>query len=249
MQLKILPFMMLASLAYGCTETTDSGNITNRGLYAEIDVEEIGSGYARVVAELNVGGHTGTNVSLSSGEQLNVTANGTVTLLQKDFDLLDVDYEASVAVSPEPTLFTIDFYRVSSNDILGSTVILPASFSITNPTTSDLLSTEGMSRIEWTPRSVSQSIQLSITATCRRFDGSQATRSAVFDTIDDGFFDVNLGSQVIGQMGQLNREHLCSVDIEGVRESRGNLSLGYGEGGSINSRRVRSVRNVRLVIN
>jgi len=237
-------------IMYGC-ESTDSESIKNSGLYANITITETGSDSAQVLVDLNVGGNNGTNVNLSSDERFDVTANGEVKTLQKNDkldDILEIIYEANIAVQADETLFKVDFFRADEPNVLNSNVVLPTGFLITKPVSNDSFSTMGTSTIEWSPVNNNGSMEIIITTVCKLTSGGETTNDMVFNTVDDGAFEVNFGSQIIDKIASVDRNQNCTVSILATRKATGNLATGYGEGGSIVANRQRSISNVTLMI-
>ena len=242
---KILLLLCVTNLVLSACggSTTDSTFVTNEGVCARMEIEQINQADADIDVELDVGGCglTATSLVLVGTESLEVIAAGRMINLREDTDVLDVDYEGSIPVPAEPTEFTVNLYRDNEPNILNSTVTLPESFELSSPRPGDNLRTaDGPTRIEWEggempDRTVSISVELRCTT-----DSGDPVPPVLrpFTTADDGQTDLNIG---VADIENADLSRGCDATIAVSRSRQGNLAAGFGEGGSISAARIRTV--------
>ncbi|GGI70412.1 hypothetical protein [Shewanella gelidii] len=247
---KCTVFLIVPFAISGCLSSTESDNIDNNALWASIKIEDRNAGpTAKVTAELNVGGFSGTNVELSDGEKLEVTVNGETSELKHDTDFLDIDYQTHVQVTREVTLFTIDFYRNGEPDILGSNVELPLAFDIVEPEEEQRIFSDTPLSVQWNSALSDSEMKVNVSVSCGTSTGGTVALAKDFMTADDGNYNVNLNTAFLNEIQDLDREQSCDVEVELLRRSEGSLADGYGEGGEIVALRARKVDEITLVIN
>ncbi len=239
--------MLLAVGGCGSTEDTDSTNVTNQGLYAKFVATEEDTGNTRLVAEINVGGKNGTNVELVDGEYIDVSVNGITRELERDVDFLDIDYQLYIDVGTDEAEFVFNLYRNDQSDILNSRLTLAAGFDITLPERNDTLFSSVPTVITWTPDDPDHSIKVLTTLTCVSLGGGQVIDSEETTISDDGYFEILFDNRLENMQG-VNRDENCEVDFRFTRQRSGSLSDGFGEGGSMKSYRIRTLKNLTLVV-
>lgn len=105
----ILPFAL--SALSGCSsETTESDNVKIQAIWSNIYVTSGGED-SRVIAELNLSGEFGNNISLSSSDTLEATVANDTKTLEKHTEVFDVDYRAVFEQFNENTEYTVKFVQ------------------------------------------------------------------------------------------------------------------------------------------
>ncbi|PAJ74490.1 hypothetical protein CJF42_10290 [Pseudoalteromonas sp. NBT06-2] len=239
--LKLVPLIAISLIA--CTSDTESDLIKTEGLWAGIKVESNGS-RTRVNTEFNVGGSSGTNVILTSNDNVMATANGITKELEKDFDLLDVDYQGYFDITAGNTEFTIELKR-NKNENASATVALPVSFSILSPQKgNDIFFNKAFNvHVDGTDSSSESSYNL--VAKCKTKSGGNLTLLEGADFKQEGDYIFNLSDFVIFDHGDLDKSKSCIVSIEITREKTGTMSNFHSKS-IVTSAQIRKVTDLLL---
>jgi hypothetical protein len=236
------------AMVVGCGESTDSENINTAGMWVRMKADARADGRTRVVVELNVGGELGTNVVLSNGEYLEVTAAGETKLMVEDNDVLDVDYQAYMDTNESDTRFQIGFYRSNGENIVDSFVDLPTAFEITLPLLTDTYTLEDNVDIYWTPERNNQSIRLYSSVTCKNSDGNNIANGTSIFVDDNGMYSVDISSFEMFNDGTagLDYSQPCSMSFSLEREAFGSVDPAFSEGGTFKATQEREITNLTL---
>jgi len=228
------PFLLIAFALAGCSNTA-SENVTTQGIRAEIRVVADGGGFTAVRANLAVGsgGVGGTQLDLSPGDSLTVTANGIRTTMVKDTSILGtIDYTASFPFDDANTLFVVAMNRDNATDAPNSNVALPDGFIISMPTNTTIYTTDQSIEIVWAPSGTPVVPGVSVTIDCTLMSGQVRTGSQHIPlSTDTGFTSTPVASAM--PSGTLDTSKLCEGTVYLERIRNGNLDRNYGEGGRI----------------
>jgi hypothetical protein len=233
--LRPLSFFSLFVFTLGGCSDTASENVTTQGIRAEIRVVADGSGSTAVTAQLTVGsgGIGATQLDLSPGDSLTVTANGFEKTMIKDASFLgDIQYTASFAFDDPNTLFVVAMNRNAATDAPNSNVTLPDGFIIRMPTSATVYTIDQNIGIVWAPSGTAIVPTVSVTIDCTLMTGQTATGSQHISlSADTGFASTSVVSAM--PTGVIDRRRLCEGMVYLNRIRNGNLDRSYGEGGFI----------------
>ena len=254
-QIKVASLFLAPVIAVGIigcnSESIDSEDVRTSGIWAMMKVEARDDGRSRVVVELNAGGELGTNVELTDSEYLEVEAAGIVKQMNKDDDLFDIDYQVYMDTVESDTLFRVSFYRSSGENIVNSTVRLPASFSITSPLDEAQFGLDENVSLVWTPERSDQNIQLDSFISCTTSDGNTTSTSQSISIADTGNYNYDISSNAEfgnGTVG-LDVNAGCELTLTLVRQSSGAIDPAFDEGGSFKAYQTRKVSNLDIRLN
>lgn len=239
---------VLLGVGTGCSENTDSENITTQGIWAKMEVEGRQDGTSRVTVELNVGGELGTNVVLSENEYLEVSAGGQTKRMSEDQDLLDVDYQAYFDTNESEVEFNVRFFRSNGETIDNSTGVLPNNFSITTPQSEMIFSRQQVMDVAWVNEQETQSIEFLTSMSCEDTQGASVT---VIDSIlvsDIGTYSYTIDDHSIfdRQGVPLDPTKQCDFYLQLKRKSVGSIDPQFSSGGRFNLRQVRTVDGIKV---
>ncbi|SFD60761.1 hypothetical protein [Pseudoalteromonas denitrificans] len=229
------------------TEETESKNIKTTAIWVDMKIESNGS-RSRVVAELNVGGINGTNVSLSSGDEIITSVFGQSKTLKKDTDLLDIDYQGYFDITSDNSLFNIALKRKNETDALQSEVELPLNFSIHSPVKKDHFSVNQNVVVSWDGLSATKSIDLDLTSTCVDKSNNSVSSTHSQKVTDDGSHVLALSSLEMFKNKELNKNKNCNFKIELKRKNIGKIDSAFKSGSSITASQIRNVKDISINI-
>jgi len=248
--IRVLPAVAAISLIsiIGCGESTESENINTAGMWVKMKADGRGDGFTRVVVELNVGGEFGTNVELSSGEYLEVTAAGSTERMVEDTDVLDIDYQAYMDTNVSDTRFQISFYRNNGENIVDSYANLPTAFEITAPLSNDIFTLEDSVDLYWTPERDNESIRLYSSVTCKNSDGHNLSNSTSSYVDDTGMYSVDISQFDMFANGTtgLDYSQPCNMSFTLEREAFGSVDTAFSEGGTFKATQEREISGLTL---
>jgi hypothetical protein len=228
------PILLIVFAFAGCSDTA-SENVTTQGIRAEIRVVADGSGFTAIRANLTVGsgGVGGTQLDLSPGDSLTVTANGIGKTMVKDTSILGIiDYTASFAFDEPNTMFVVAMNRDNATDAPNSNVALPDGFIISMPTNTTIYTTGQSIEIVWAPSGTPVVPSASVTIDCTLMSGQVGTGSQHIPlSTDTGFASTPVASAM--PSGAIDTSRFCEGTIYLERIRNGNLDRNYGEGGRI----------------
>ncbi len=239
--------LICIALCSGCsTESTDSENVTTPGIFARMNVDALSTGSSKVTVELNVGGSSGTNISLTTNERLEATNAGVTKVMIRDTDLFDIDYEVGFDGYDTTAPFQVTLFRATGEVIDGSSIFLPPVFDISTPESGQSFSAAGALPIMWAPADAGRAIDLTVTTRCVTNDGSTRIASNSFSVTDDGFENFSLSQLPAVTDGTIDRTRNCELSVSLERTRSGNIDPAFGAGGSMRSRQARSVEDIVL---
>lgn len=247
----ILSLVLASSLiwAIGCnSESVESEDIRTSGMWVKMEADGQADERTRVVVELNVGGEFGTNVVLSSGEYLEAVAAGVTKRMAEDTDFLDIDYQAYMDTNTSDTEVNIRFYRNSGENIVESRAILPTSFVITSPLSSEDYSLQETVVLAWTPEIQDGSTHFFSTITCINTEGETTSSSSSEYINDNGVYEYDISTSRLFANGTagLNTAQPCTMAFTLQRKRFGNIDPRFGEGGTFKATQTRKVEGVTL---
>ena len=226
--------LLLMFVASGCSNTS-SENVTTQGIHADIRVIAEGNGSTTVRAELEVGsgGIGRTQLDLSPGDSLTVTANGIQKTMVRDGSIFgDIEYVTSFPFDDANTVFVVALIRNAGTSAPNSTVTLPDGFNVLSPTSSTIYSTSQNIGIVWAPSGTSITPSITVTVECRRLSGITAFNLRFLSlSSDSGTTSIPVAS--VMPTGILDTARLCDGTVSFERVRTGNLDRNYGEGGQI----------------
>jgi len=233
----------IAAMSSGCGNTA-SENVKSGGISAQIVVKADGSGKTNVNTILNVGASAfGTTLSLSKGDVLKATANGTTQVLSKSTSILgDVSYETTFGFDATGTEFVVSLERSQDTSCPDSRVQLPAPFTITQPSIGQAFSRQANVTLSWTPpAAVTGSIDVRYTTHCIATDGSTVSGPGSFSQPDTGSATFAAAKLLPSPDQPYDQTKPCSSEIEFTRTIGGKLDPNYGEGGRVTGSQNRKV--------
>lgn len=230
--------VLVATAIAGCgnSNAVDSETLETQGLWVGVRFEAVGNGATSVNVEINEGGSSGNDVRLSPNERLEVSANGTIVVLDEDEDFLDIDYEGSVPTDASGTLFTLWLFRADGSISNSTRVNLPDFFTITSPADNQATMVGDILDVLWSP-AASGSIGVSVMTQCSGF-----TRVDFFDVPDSGNYTINTAELPGIQDPAIPRENGCTLTIDLARERRGTLDPAFRGGGFVTAVQERTVQ-------
>ena len=246
---KVLLICSFLLVLAGCSQT-DSENIRTQGIGADFSVTANGNGSTRVEGTLEVGsgGIGGTEVELSSGDQLTANAYGTTLNLRKDSNLLGISYVTTFNSDEGNELFTVSFERDGGVSAPNSTVILPNRFAIIAPADNEPFGRTENITLTWAPAEQSGNLTIRYTADCSYTDdlGEDhfVTRQGNDSSLDDGSYTISAASIINSAVNEIPVDGTCDVEFELQRVRTGNLDSNFGEGGRIRAYQNRSINIV-----
>ena len=234
---KTLPVLAAMALA-GCgnSNAVDSETLDTQRLWVGVRYEALGAGTTGVNVELNEGGSSGNDVRLSANERLEVSANGTIIILEEDEDFLDIDYEGNVPTDASGTLLTLTLFRANGSINSGTRVNLPDLFTITSPINDQPTMVGEFVDVLWSPAS-GGSIEMSVITQC-----SGRTRADFFDVPDSGAYTIDTAGLPGLQDPTIPRDNGCTLTIDLTRENRGTLDPAFRGGGFVSAIQQRTVQ-------
>lgn len=194
--------MLWAALALaGCPSTSSKDLATNR-IYADLSaISDGNSTHAQAV--LRADSVSSINyVTLSSGDDLDVTADGASTRLSSEYHGSLLAYAADVGAPLEGTTFTFGLHRASGESALNSQAVLPAALTITAPTSADVSRAQPFT-VSWTPSGTADHIAVRITGDCISQYVPVVTGDPGTITLDPGVLFVTGGDNGVSCAGTL----------------------------------------------
>jgi len=225
-----------------CNDEVTSDSIDTSGIWAGIEITSNGS-KTDINVELNVGGSSGTNVDLASGDKLQVTSGSTSIDLQRDTDILDIDYEGSMDIVASGSEFTLAFIRDNKEDAPNSKVALPDSFEPILPLSEQSFRFTDPISMAWTPKQDNAVIDISVTSVCKdSTDTDVNINSGSTKIVDSGAYVFN---HTATAFDAIDKAKGCTTTVTMKREVTGTLDSGF-TGGFIRASQVRTVTNLTL---
>lgn len=237
---KTLALTIITVIAGCSAETVDSENIDTQAIWAGIDIVSEDGLSSDINVEFNVGGRNGTNLSLSSGDSVQVNASTGDITLQRDTDFLDVDYEGTIATGASDEQIAVSFNRADGSNHVSS-VQLPGVFTISFPQENITFTELRDVDIQWSENGTS-SIQITQIAACPDGQGNTITLSDTVSVDDSG----NYTSIFLHTLSDTITDEGCDFSIQLSRSNDGTLATGFEEGGYIEARQERKVENMRI---
>jgi hypothetical protein len=220
-----------ALLALCACASVDSADVRTSGMYASFTATTDGT--ASVAdAVLRVGGaSSNTFVSLSEGDELSVTVDGTTTVLEEtrlgDYSV----YSAAIAAFAEDTVFDFAFTRATDDSAPSSPTSLPAPFALSAPVEDQVWSRAEDLVVSWEPSGEQDTMLVELTSDCTwpwtdTLDGDPGTVTIPADEVEviDGHEDLS-----------------CAGAVRFARRRAGTLDAAFGEGGSVYGIQARTV--------
>lgn len=236
-------------------DTTDSDNIKSSGIHADISVTSSGSGITEVNVQLKSGsgGIGGTVIELEGSDTLFAESNGVTKTLTEDNDLLnDITYNARFDTD-ESALYTISFDRPDDVSAPNSTVTLPEPFEILTPEIGQSYLANDLFEVTWSQSGYSDTLPLTLDWSCQTSEQDSGQNSVTSGFVKINVVDTGAYSNSISDISEelfeaANNDKNCTVQITLKRESKGQIDVNYGEGGSINALQKRT-RTVLILSN
>lgn len=237
--------LAISGLLACSSETVESDTIDNEAIWAGIRITSEDGLSSGINVELNVGGSNGTNLSLSSGDRVVASSGSERVVLQEDTDFLDVDYEGVINVGGSGEEITISLERPNSTNISNSRVILPDVFNIIFPQPDMTFTQIQNLDVLWTAGSSSGDVHLIQTATCKDASNQDTTLTTRVTVPDTGRYNTDFLPE---SLAVYMPNGGCDFRFEIIREGRGTLDPGFGEGGFIRARQSRTVSGLRVEV-
>ncbi|WP_189613603.1 hypothetical protein [Saccharospirillum salsuginis] len=232
--------LALSLLLQGCS-VTDSENVKTAGISAAIEVVSTSSdpnAQAHVSASLQSGsGINGTDLKLTGGDRLYVTADGQKIPLSESSSPIGTTYEAWVSSSSTHTEYIIGFEREEDTSAPSSTVMLPEPFDIQSMAKETYGFDEDVD-LNWSP-SGDNKVSILYTFDCRTESGDNRMFGGLRPSVDDdGHYAMDLSDVIPDGEDPVTA---CDADVAIQRTQKGQLDPNFGEGGSIKGVQKRTV--------
>jgi len=223
--------LALAALTLGTAACEDisSSDLLTSGMSAVINGTTEGDGATRVAVELRAGGRlSNTMVDLQGDDQLTASAGDESVVLSKQSLGNYHNYVGELPVDSAGTEFVVSLERTVDAGAPASTFTLPEPFAF-GSTGSDLGPNQNL-QFDWTPSGEGDEMEVVVDGDCivlwsKELDGDPGAYEIPGDDID-----------VLGDEGG----ETCDVTVTLRRVRGGQLDSGYGEGGLVQGRQVRS---------
>lgn len=229
-------------LLSACTDDTKSDNVETKGIWAGIQITS-NNVRSDINVELNVGGSSGTNVDLVTGDKLQVTSGSTTIELKRDTDVLDIDYEGSMNIVASGSEFTVAFLRDSKQDAPNSKVTLPDNFNPILPLSEQSFRYTDPISMAWTPKKEGTVMDITVTSVCKDSSNNDVNiNSGTAKIADTGTYIFN---HTANAFDSIDKSKGCTTTVTMKREATGTLDSNF-TGGFIRASQVRTVNNVKL---
>jgi len=232
--------LALSLLLQGCS-VTDSENVRTAGISANIEVVSTSSDpevQALVSVSLQSGsGINGTDLKLTGGDRLYVTADSQKIALSESSSPINTSYEAWVSSSSTHTEYIISFEREEGTSAPTSAVMLPEPFDMQS-LAKDTYEFDDEVDLNWSP-SGDGKVRILYTFDCRTLSGENRMLGGLRPSVDDdGHYALDLSDVISDGDDPLIA---CDADVNIKRTQKGQLDPNFGEGGSINGVQKRTV--------
>lgn len=222
---------LLTVLAAGCVKT-DSSDILTSGMYALISAETRGAGTTHVDTQLYLGSPSNlVYIELGPDDELRASAAGESKRMAKTELLNIITYHAELATDAEGTEIEVSFLRSVDDGAPRSVMTLPAPFAL-EPLATPTISRTAAVTAAWAPSGSADQMSWQI-------DGDCIERESQMLVGDSGSLTIEAG-RVRQRMGD-GIADTCEVTLTVTRARPGQLDPGYGKGGTIHGRQVRTL--------
>jgi hypothetical protein len=224
------PFVVCSA----CTNL-QSSDLKTAGMSAFMEVSADGTGQTRTSAELHVDNNVTDFVSLSSGDNLVVSAGSQSQTMSQNKFLGTVSYLANLTgLDADGTQYTIALNRRSDVSAPSSSCVLPKPFNVTAPAANSTFS-RANTDIVVTYDTTGTQDQMTWSA------GGGCVKGMVDGTVsgDSGSFTIAKGLLVPTDASIAMKN--CQAQITLTRSRPGQLDSHFGSGGNITAKQVRTV--------
>lgn len=221
-------------LATAC-EKHDSNDILTSGMSAHIVAEAGGDGTTTVSATLYLGNPASLDfIELQGDDRLVALVDGQEATEMTEGELLNiVVYHTNFDTDLEDTEFEVQFIRTIDDGAPSSTCTLPNGFELTSPIAPNSeVSRATEIQVDWAPFDELDDMRYEIRGGCIE-DVTEVIQQ-------DGGGIILPANTLVKRMGD-NVEDSCAVTLTIYRHRAGELDPGYGEGGWVECRQVRSL--------
>lgn len=243
-------FYLVVSVTLFACGTEDSEDVDVSDIYASVRADVGENGTARIRIDLQEGSSLGKSLDLSGGDQLQLSFNGQDIPIQKDHDLLDIDYEASLDTQGSSGVFSFAFVRQGKVSV-ATDASLGESFSIVKPAKGSVFeSSDAYIDVDWTSTNQPLKMELFGKLTCDTIEDDFSldtdTENEEYDLQDTGsgtlpLFDLisNLILEVTLEDEEIIATNPCDLSFELARTDEAPLT-GFVAGSTIRIRQIRS---------
>jgi hypothetical protein len=194
-------------------------------VYMVLQCAEDGTTSVRV--ELSVGGPLGSDIYLTGGDELEVTANGQSQKLEREDTWLNqVFYNGTLDTDEPGTEVTISFERPNHTSALDSCVTLPANIAIQMPQAGETFTRGDEITVSWEPSGGPGEVAIEFATICRGGQESYS-KTTSYTASDSGSAAYPVASLLDES---LEGNEVCDVTITLMRETTGSISAEYKSG-------------------
>jgi hypothetical protein len=223
--------LCLVLFAAAC-EKHDSVDILTSGINAQIVVEAEGDGTTQARASLFLGSPGSLDFIELQGDDRLVAVVDQDAREMTEFDFLNiVSYQATFDTDAPDTLFDVQFIRTIDLGAPSSTCTLPAGFDLTTSAEGLEVSRAAEIVVDWAPSGELDDMRYEIKGICLQ---------DVVDVIQNDTGGIILVADTLVKAEGDGVEDSCQATFTMWRTRGGDLDPGYGEGGTIECRQVRS---------
>ncbi|MGK2237251.1 MAG: hypothetical protein ACI85L_002416 [Pseudomonadota bacterium] len=240
---KCITTTALILLLCACTSETESNLVKTKGIWAGFELVSDGN-RTRVNAELNAGDANGSNIILSDSDSLQAVVNNTATVLTKDTDFLDVDYQAYINATDDNQQFDIKLKRddgINAN----SGVELPLNFIILTPSNNQTFSINNPLTVQLDGTDPNSTSQVELSSSCTNNNNETLLQSMLF-ALSTSRLEIDLQSLDMFSSSQVDQSKTCSLTVSVKRERLGSISGEFANQSYIKAQQSRAIKNMTL---
>jgi hypothetical protein len=256
MQLRMI---FLVILLIGCSKEK-SENLTAKDIYTAIDIVQNADGSSEVTVEMRKDSILGMGVELSQGDSLVAIYEGKETILQKDEDLIHVDYVGKFYSQGSTGELIVRFKRDKSASIDTKIHLLPA-FTLHYPTHGNEFRNDESIPVQWSPGVIDGTMRIHGYLACRTIDDELdvdlETENEEWGFSDTGNYSFTADVLIKSLERELvfeDDEHIiksekCDMDLDLFRSESKFIGDVYAESSSIKVKQIRSIKGIKVSFN
>lgn len=246
----------LTSLASCDLISEDSDDIASEDLFLLAEFTAKGNSSTYIKVNLHKEDMLGQPVELVNGDKLTVTYLGESVVLNKDDNIVEIDYTASIANQGQGGTYTLIFDRHDGSQIT-STVIMPEPYNINSPSENTVFSQGDKVAVTWSPLVLNKLIKVHGHLRCKTYEDDLSTEwdneNETWDTADSGEYSLPINKLISNLTFEitLENEHFdytvpCELDFDMSRTNEANLVGQYVNGSSLTAVQYRQVKKLSL---
>lgn len=250
----------LALLLGACSvNSKDSTKVETGNIYLNVQLfERSGSNSTKITANLHSRDKTGSSLALADGEYITAEFGGQEIQLEKDEELLEIDYDGRIETTAEGGRFTITLHR-ASGDSHSFYIDMPPSFTVAEPSPGDIYHEDSEVELLWAPPLPSALINIHGHIACESIEDDLEldidNENETWLTADVGVFLVpvdqlaaNIRRETALEDEELLAGNPCEFDLEVYRETQKSLADAFAEGSAIIATKTTAIDGMTLFI-